>query len=193
MPLANEWTELLGKIMAQILLILALSTRAMTERRLSELTPVQYSLADYVSEKFYKKLIGKTDVEDAFSRLESLTNEESLMAVAMNLEVTFDIDGNVKKIQVLAEDIDSKVQVIEGATQSIDQNVKAAHERPQCFPSIFFMYRPFSYCISNTGAEKDQRLLLLDGTALTVEADLLTQGTSYKRRFNDGSLLRILS
>ena len=184
MPLANEWTELLGKIIAQILFILALSTRVMTERRLSKLTPAQYSLADYVSEKFFKKLIGKTDVEDAFLRLESLTNEESLMTVAKNLEVTFDIDGNVKRIQV---------RVIERATQSIDQNVKASHERTQCFPSISRMYRPFSYCISNTGAEKDQRLLLLDGTALTVEADLLAQGTSYKRKFNDGSLLRILS
>jgi hypothetical protein len=37
MPLANEWTELLGKIMAQILSILALSTKAMTEGRISEL------------------------------------------------------------------------------------------------------------------------------------------------------------
>ena len=60
MSLAKEWTELLGKIMAQILFILPLSTKAMTERRLSELTRVQYSLTDYVSEKFFKKLIGKT-------------------------------------------------------------------------------------------------------------------------------------
>ncbi len=36
-PLTNELTELLGKIMAQILCILALSTKAMTERRISEL------------------------------------------------------------------------------------------------------------------------------------------------------------
>jgi hypothetical protein len=36
MPLTNESTELLGKIMAQILSILALSTKAMTERRISE-------------------------------------------------------------------------------------------------------------------------------------------------------------
>ena len=141
MPLANEWSELLGKIMAQILFILALSTKAMTEGRLSELTSVQSSLADYVLEFFFKKLVGKTDVEDAFLRLESLTKEESLMTVAKNLEVTFDVDGNVKKIQGLAEDINKKVQVIEGATQSIDQNVKAAHGRTQCF------FRPFSACI----------------------------------------------
>jgi len=35
-PLTNGSTELLGKIMAQILSILALSTKAMTERRISE-------------------------------------------------------------------------------------------------------------------------------------------------------------
>jgi len=148
MPLANEWSELLGKIMAQILFILALSTKAMTEGRLSELTSVQSSLADHVLEIFFKKLVGKTNVEDAFLRLESLTKEESLMTVAKNLEVTFDVDGNVKKIQGLAEDINNKVQVIEGATESIDQNVKAAHERTQCFPSIFSMYRPISHRIS---------------------------------------------
>ena len=36
-PLTNGLTELLGKIMAQILCILGLSTKVMTERRISEL------------------------------------------------------------------------------------------------------------------------------------------------------------
>ena len=35
-PLTHEFTELLGKIMAQTLSVLALSTKAMTERRMSE-------------------------------------------------------------------------------------------------------------------------------------------------------------
>ena len=35
-PLTNELTELLGKVMAQILSILALSTKAMSDRRISE-------------------------------------------------------------------------------------------------------------------------------------------------------------
>ena len=37
MPLTNESREILGKIMAQILSILALSTKSMTDRRISEL------------------------------------------------------------------------------------------------------------------------------------------------------------
>jgi len=36
MPLTNESMELLGKIMAQLLSILALSTKAMTDKKISE-------------------------------------------------------------------------------------------------------------------------------------------------------------
>jgi hypothetical protein len=67
--------------------------------------------------------MGRTDVEDALLRLDSLTNEESLMAVAKNLEVTCHVDGNVKDIKVLAGDI--------------DENVKAVKERTQSFLSLF--------------------------------------------------------
>ena len=35
-PLTNELTELLGKVMTQVLSILALSTKAMSDRRISE-------------------------------------------------------------------------------------------------------------------------------------------------------------
>lgn len=41
-PLTNAMTELLGKIMAQVLSILALSTKAMKERRISESTYLIY-------------------------------------------------------------------------------------------------------------------------------------------------------
>ena len=90
-------------------------------------------LADYGSEKLLKKLIGRRDVEDALLRLDLLTKEESLMAVAKNLEVVHHVDGNVNEIKMLAEDIDDKVQTIE----RVDQNVKAANERTQSFLSDF--------------------------------------------------------
>src|SRR6266850_3699464 len=123
-PLTKDFTELLGKIMAQILSILALSTKTMTERRTSESVHGLWSLlADCESEKFLKKLMGTSDVEDAVLRLDSLTKEESLMAVAKNLEVIHDV-------KVLAEDIDDKVQ-------GVDQNVKAVKERTQWFLSVF--------------------------------------------------------
>ena len=102
-PLSKDFAELLGKIMAQIVSILALSTNAMTERRMSALIDAVWSfLADYFSEKLLKRLMGKTDVEDALLRLDSLTKEESLMVAARNLEVTH-------AIKVLVENIDEKI------------------------------------------------------------------------------------
>ena len=54
--------------------------------------------------------MGKTDVEDALLRLDSLTREESLMVAARNLEVAHRVDGNVEAIKVLAENIDDKLE-----------------------------------------------------------------------------------
>ena len=51
MPLANESMELLGKIMAQLVLILGLSTKAMTDKRISELTRSLYFLCLTVVQK----------------------------------------------------------------------------------------------------------------------------------------------
>jgi len=79
---------------------------------------------DYESEKLLKKLIGRRDVEDALLRLDLLTKEESLMAVAKNLEVLHHVNGNVNEIKVLAEGIDDKVQ-------RVDHNMKTANERTQ--------------------------------------------------------------
>jgi hypothetical protein len=61
--------------------------------------------------------MGRTDVEDALIRLDSLTKEESLMAMASNLEVTQHVEHDVKEIKALAEDTDDRVQVIEERTQ----------------------------------------------------------------------------
>jgi hypothetical protein len=160
--LTREFTVLLGKIMAQVLSILALSTKLITERRISEsVRHLCSSLADYGAEKFLKRLMGRTNVEDALLRLDSLTNEESLMAVAKNLEVTCHVDGNVKDIKVLAEDIDEKVQVID----RVDQIVKAVKERKQSFRSIFSHVTDphFPSCLE-IGTDEQQRVLLLDGT-----------------------------
>ena len=78
-------------------------------------------MADNGSESVLNKLIGGSDVQDALLQLDSLTKEESLMAVARNLEVTHHVDDNVKELKVLAED---NAQVIEEA-------VKEAKERTQ--------------------------------------------------------------
>jgi hypothetical protein len=137
-PLTSDFTELLGKIMAQTLSILALSTKMMTEGWMSESIDDPSSfLSDYGSEKFRKKLIGRTEAEDGLLRLDSLTKEESLMAVATILEVADRVEGNVEQIKVFAESTDCRVQEIERVTHNVGQTVKAVEERMQSFLSPF--------------------------------------------------------
>ncbi|KAI0291326.1 hypothetical protein B0F90DRAFT_385330 [Multifurca ochricompacta] len=106
-------TEMLGKIMAEVLCILALATKEMKQRRIKA---------------FVKRLAGRTDVEDALQRLDKLTHEEMRMTVAKNLEVTYDVDGNVKAIKTVANSVDENVKVIKEATQSVGDNVNVVKE-----------------------------------------------------------------
>ena len=107
MPLTHDLTGLLGKIMAQLLTILALATKVMMNGRISESDPslCPIYIFHYLAEKFLKRLVGKTEVEDAVLQLDMLTKEEALMIVGRNLEVTHRVDGNVEAMRVLAEDI----------------------------------------------------------------------------------------
>ncbi len=77
-------TMMIGKIMGEVLSILALSTKEMQERRISEVyfTEVLDIFSDFETEKFVKRLGGRTDVEDALQRLDKLTQEETRTTVA---------------------------------------------------------------------------------------------------------------
>ena len=78
------------------------------------------------SEKFVRKLLGKNDIEDALKRLDTLTMEESRMAVAENLKVTNRVDGKVDKVDSKVEKVDDKVDKVDNkVTVLIDgeQNV----------------------------------------------------------------------
>ncbi|KAI0289211.1 hypothetical protein BC826DRAFT_1187953 [Russula brevipes] len=77
--LTNELTELLGKTMAQLLSILSLSTKTMTDGRIK---------------KFVKRLLGKAHPEDAVSQLDMLTKEDNVMGVAKSLEILHEIKRN---------------------------------------------------------------------------------------------------
>jgi hypothetical protein len=118
-PLTPDMTVLLGKIMAQVLSVLALSTKEMKERRISgsfRLRSYQYFMADYETEKFMKRLVGRTDLEDALQRLDVLTKEENLMTAARILEVTHHVDVNVTATQELTRDIHDNVEVTKRGT-----------------------------------------------------------------------------
>lgn len=118
MPFTSDLTELLGKIMAQMLHILALSTKAMTESRTSKLIlALRTFLAECGTENFSKKLLGRTDVDDALLRLDTLTKEEGLMAAAKNLEIAYRVEVKLVVIQRLTQIIEQAMDVVKERTQ----------------------------------------------------------------------------
>jgi hypothetical protein len=129
--LTPEMTELLGRIMAQVLSILALSTKSMKEKRIREYFVFQlYSLflADYGTEKVLRRLRGKTVVEDALAQLDTLTKEENLMTAAMTLEVAHHVDDNVTVTKEVVHKVDGNVLATKELAHEIHENTTVAKE-----------------------------------------------------------------
>src|SRR5712691_11166556 len=122
----QDMMELLAKIMAQVLSVLALSTKVMKQKRISvSILFIHPLLADYDTEQIMKRLAGRTDVEDALQRLDALTNEEALMAAARNLEVVDHVDDSeiVTQVQGVIHRVDGNVEANLNLTRHVEHNV----------------------------------------------------------------------
>ena len=75
------------------------------------------------SEKYLKKLVGRTDIEDALKRLDKLTQEESRMAAAENLRVTHAVDERVKGVADTAAAIDNRVAGVDERVVGVGEHV----------------------------------------------------------------------
>jgi hypothetical protein len=80
-------------------------------------------LTEKCLEKYLKKLIGRTDIEDALKRLEKLTNEEVRMATAQVLKVTHTVDDRVRVVDNKVLDVDNKVAGVDDRVARVDERV----------------------------------------------------------------------
>jgi hypothetical protein len=90
-----------------------------------------------------KRLIGRTDMEDALKKLDKLTDEEARMVVAQNLKATLNVDERVRGVvnTVVAVDnrvadvddrvagVDSRVACVEDKVASVDHTVKMVGDK----------------------------------------------------------------
>ena len=60
-----------------------------------------------------KKLVGRTDIEDALVRLDVLTQDEVRMAAAQGLKATHEVDDKVKNVEGKVQGVDNKVQGVD--------------------------------------------------------------------------------
>ena len=86
-----------------------------------------------MSEKILKKLIGKTDIEDALKRLDKLTNEEVRMVTAQVLEATHIVDDRVRAVESKVLDkmagVDERVSNMGERVAGVDDCVKAIDDK----------------------------------------------------------------
>jgi len=76
-----------------------------------------------LSEKYLRKLIGKTDIEDTLKRLDKLTNEEVRMVSAQVLEATHTVDDKVGRVEDKVLDVDNKVAGVDDRVARVDERV----------------------------------------------------------------------
>ena len=92
-------TDVIIKIMAELLSVLALATKQINQGRFSKSRmPYTFFRAQCVVEKFTKKLLGESDVEAVLQRLDRLTQDEARMTVAQTLGVVHGLMNNMKVV-----------------------------------------------------------------------------------------------
>ena len=98
-PPTTEMIDTIVQIMVEVLTILGIATNEIKQGRISELSSMSvYPVAEGCSEKYGKRLIGKTDMEDALKKLDNLTQEEARMMIAENLRATHAVDDRVANV-----------------------------------------------------------------------------------------------
>ena len=128
-PLTPAMTNKMVQITVEILDILAIATKEMKQSRPSEFDlRFKFHEADILSEKFFKRVVGRTDLEDGMRTLDKLTNEEVGMAIAQNLKVTCNIDKNVTEVNEGMRRVDENVK---GGVQLINDNIQAINDNVQ--------------------------------------------------------------
>src|SRR6266478_16720 len=92
-------TDIVVKIMLEVLSVLALATRQIKQGRFSKHT-IAYTLptAQCAIEKFAKKLLGEREVEAVLNKLDRLTQDEARMTVAQTLGVVHGLVGNIRVV-----------------------------------------------------------------------------------------------
>ncbi|KAH9170737.1 hypothetical protein EDB89DRAFT_2243936 [Lactarius sanguifluus] len=109
-------TDIIVKIMVEVLSILGIVTKEIGQGR---------------TKKYLKKLVGRTDVEDALRRLDALTQEEARMAAAETLVITRGIDDRVKDVDDKVGGVDERVQVVGIKVDGIDDKVRTVDNKVQ--------------------------------------------------------------
>ncbi|KAF8495911.1 hypothetical protein F5888DRAFT_1840219, partial [Russula emetica] len=109
----QEMVDIITKIMVEVLNVLGIATKEIRQGRMK---------------KYLKKLIERTNIEDALKRLDRLTHEEARMAAAQVLKVANAVDDNVQGIANNMVSVDNRVAGVDDRVAGIDDRMKDVHD-----------------------------------------------------------------
>jgi hypothetical protein len=96
-PPTPTMTDIIINIMVELLSVLALATKQISQGRFSKYAVTcALRVAHCALEKFAKKLLGDSEIEVVLQRMDRLTQDESRMTVAQTLGVVHGLVGNMK-------------------------------------------------------------------------------------------------
>ena len=88
-----------------------------------------YPVTERCSEKYWKRLIGKTELEDALKELDKLTQEEARMAIAENLRATHAVDERVRGVTERVLSVDDRVADVNDKVTEVIHGVQIIFRR----------------------------------------------------------------
>jgi len=100
-PLNPTMTDIIIKIMVELLSVLALASKQIKQGRFSKCAvTLAYTLrrTQHATEKFAKQLLGESEIETILQRLDRLTQNEARMTVMQTLGVIHGLMGNIKAV-----------------------------------------------------------------------------------------------
>ncbi|KAF8494970.1 hypothetical protein F5888DRAFT_1890781 [Russula emetica] len=148
-------TDIIVDIMVEVLTMLAMATKEVKRGRL---------------QKYLRKLVGNTEIEDSLQRLDRLTQEEARMASAELLKVTHSVEGKVDDVHSDVQDIGSKVQNVDGRVQDVQGDVHDVDNRP-----IAATYQPI---VANYKTQPDttpNQYLLVDASTTQQQSNTIAR------------------
>ena len=82
-------------------------------------------------EKYLKKLIGNTDIEDSLEKLDKLTQEEARMASAEQLRIAHSVEGKVTSVDERVQGVGDEVQNVGKKVEDVKDKVQGVDDKVQ--------------------------------------------------------------
>ena len=122
-------TEIITQILVEVLKIFGIATKELKRGSASKF-PIGCRLIRILTEwprrteKYFRKLAGMADLEDAVKKLDRLTQEEARMANAEVMRITHNIRDEVKVVDGKVEELGDEVGDVGGKVRCVDEKVQ---------------------------------------------------------------------